>query len=76
MSHMAITEPSAQSVVLTNESWMKLPNMLSSEPPTSDGATNSPVVGMSTNTNAAITPGRLSGSVTRTNVESRFAPRS
>ena len=75
-SHMAITGPSAQSVVLTNESWMKLPNMLSSEPPTSEGATNSPVVGMRTNTNAAMTPGKLSGSVTRKNTESRFAPRS
>ena len=58
MSHIAITAPSAQSVVFTNESWMKLPNMLSSEPPTSEGATNSPVVGMRTKTNAAITPGQ------------------
>ena len=37
---------------------------------------NSPVVGMSTKTKPAITPGRLSGSVTRQNVAARLAPRS
>ena len=45
-------------------------------PPTSSGVTNSPIVGMNTNRNAANTPGRLSGSVTRMNVRHRLAPRS
>ena len=37
---------------------------------------NSPVVGISTNTKPAITPGMLSGKVTRRNAVSRDAPRS
>ena len=38
-----------------------MPNIWLPGPPTSSGVMNSPVVGMSTNTNPAITPGRLSG---------------
>ena len=37
---------------------------------------NSPVVGMSTKTNAAITPGTLRGRTIRLKVVSRLAPRS
>ena len=55
---------------------MELPNSWLDGPPTSRGAMNSPVVGMSTNTNPAATPGRLIGSVTRRNVLNRPAPRS
>ena len=45
-------------------------------PPTSEGVTNSPTVGMKTNMNAATTPGEASGSVTRRNACQRLAPRS
>ena len=45
-------------------------------PPTSDGVTNSPTVGMNTKRKPAITPGMLSGSVTRTNACHRLEPRS
>ena len=38
--------------------------------------TNSPIVGTNTKTKAAMTPGMLSGNVTRQNVRHRLAPRS
>ena len=59
-----------------NRSLIALPNMYPLGPPTSSGVTNSPIVGMNTNTSAAINPGRLSGRVTRTNVRHRLDPRS
>ena len=45
-------------------------------PPTSCGVTNSPIVGMKTNRNAATTPGAASGSVIFANARRRLAPRS
>jgi hypothetical protein len=56
--------------------WIELPNIWLLGPPTSSGAMNSPVVGMSTNTKPETTPGRLSGRTTRKNVVMRPAPRS
>src|SRR5262249_26311686 len=76
----ASTEPVSQSgKPCTKRSWIWFPYMYPDEPPappTSEGVTNSPSVGMNTNRKAAKTPGRLSGSVTRRNACSRLAPRS
>ena len=45
-------------------------------PPTSDGVTNSPTVGMKMKRNAATMPGALNGSVMRRKACHRVAPRS
>ena len=59
-----------------NRSLIALPNRKPFVPPTTCGVTNSPIVGTNTKTKAAVTPGRLSGNVTRQNVRHRLAPRS
>ena len=71
-----IAEPSCQSKLAENELWITLPNRYPAFPPTICGVTYSPIVGMNTNTNAAITPGIDIGSVTFRNVVQRLAPRS
>src|SRR5204862_1543690 len=73
----ARTEPVSQSgKPVENRSAIWLPYMYPDVPPTSEGVTNSPTVGMKTKKNPAATPGRLSGRVTRRNACQRLAPRS
>src|SRR4029079_17612241 len=74
---IASTEPVSQSgKPVPNRSTIWFPYMSPFAPPTSDGVTNSPSVGMKTKRNAATTPGRESGSVTRQKAWRRLAPRS
>ena len=58
---IAMAAPSGQFADRVKKPWIVLPYMIPSVPPTSDGVTYSPTVGMKTRKNVARTPGRLSG---------------